>query len=69
MRVDVTQADGETKSVEVKPGANVKDALDKAGAAVPEDHKVFLDGKEVDLNAKVQQQSVVVVQPEVSGGQ
>ena len=72
MKVKVTRKSGDVATVEAEEGDTVRKVLESAQEDVPEDHKVFLDGREVDLEdegALVQDQSVVVVQPEVAGGQ
>ena len=68
MKVRVTRKSGDVDSVDVDKGSTVKDVLAKAKEDVPQDHKVILDGRETDLEAQVQEQSIVVVQQVVAGG-
>ena len=68
MTVMVCELMRDLKSVVVKPGASVKDALELAGVKVDGEENLRVNGEEAKLVDKISADDVITLVPHVSGG-
>jgi putative ubiquitin-RnfH superfamily antitoxin RatB of RatAB toxin-antitoxin module len=68
IKVQVGRVGATLKSVSLKDGSSVEDAITKAGLRVKDNEQVRLNTNEVDMDAEVSNHDVIMLVRNVTGG-